>query len=169
MNPTIMFATIAGGGKIVAGKPTLFHTATNQFTIQNYDSTFIYTVTNGTRSGSIVTPSSASTVCTVLARAPKGLVNSTSSTCEYRTITFSWVGNFVITNFYNHGRLFGGVCHTNTCGSCPGANGVGCSAACSFAPGDTCNHQDGYISCSQVENPPPSGFTKAFGQWARTT
>lgn len=165
MNPTIMLATIAGGGKIVASKPTLSHTATNQFTIGNYDSTFIYTITNGTRSGAIVTPSGASTVCTVVARSPKGTVNSTSSTCEYRTITSSWVGNFIMQVYRIHNR----PCHAPDCGSCPGANGVGCSAACSFYGDNECGHQDGYISCSLVEDSPPSGFTKAFSQWARTT
>lgn len=165
MNPTIMFATIAGGGKIVAAKPTLSHTATNQFTIGNYDSTFIYTITNGTRSGAIVTPSGASQSCTVVARAPKGITNSTASTCEYRTITSSWVGNFIMQVY----RIHGAPCHAPNCGNCPGANGVGCSAACSVYGDSECGHQDGYISCSLVEDPPPSGFTKAFSQWARTT
>ena len=145
----LVAAASAGGRSISVSAPTFTHVAGTGFTISNYDASFVYELTAGTRSGNTITLA-MSTPCVVTAYAPKGLVPSTTVTIERRTITFNRC-EFVQTGFI----LFNGPCPPgSTCyGTCgPGVN--------------NCGQAQGYTQCG-LEDFPPSGFTKQNGEWVK--
>lgn len=74
--PNLALVTAATSLGAVPSVPTLTYTAQNQFTIGNYDSSLTYTVTGGTRSGSVITVSTVGTTATVTARYGRGVAAS---------------------------------------------------------------------------------------------
>lgn len=147
----------SGGGRFIPVKPILSHYAANQFKIDNYDSSYIYNLSVGIRSDDIITISSASSPSIVTAKSPKGVTDSSTSTCEWRTITTYQ------SPIYGFGQI--GWDYPWCTGQC----------ACRYWPnGDPfcqvpVNGYGAVVGYSTVENSPPSGFTKAFSQWAGVT
>jgi len=148
-------------------KPTFTHSAATQFTLANFDSRLSYEVVNGSRSGAVITPTSASLVCTVTARSRGASFVAAASTCEYRVITQSTVLNYTQTSWWEHGYPCGATAGHNFDTSC---NAVNTCAACSSYPwSQTCGHSQGNNYCTTVDNSPPSGFTVSLSRWIRTT
>lgn len=152
----------SGGGRFIPVKPILSHYATNQFKIDNYDSSYIYNLSVGTRSNDIITISSASSPSIVTAKSPKGVTDSSVSTCEWKTITTYQ------SPVYGYGQIGWGYdwgCPSRTpacvkCGNWPNGDPY-----CQYP-----TYGDGaVIGYVPVENSPPSGFSKAFNQWAGVT
>lgn len=69
--------------------PTLSYTAENKFTITNYSSSLIYTVSGGTISENIVTPNSVGTTVTISSKYQKSVI--TSANKSLRTLAHSRV------------------------------------------------------------------------------
>lgn len=140
---------VGGGLGVTVPKPTLAHSPGVGFTITSYDSSYVYVLSAGTRSGDTITLP-MSTPATVAAKGPKGVVASASVTIERRTITYNRC-EFVQTGF----ELINGPCPVGyTCyGTCgPGIN--------------NCGRALGYTQCG-LEDYPPSGFTKLNGEWVK--
>lgn len=81
MSKIIDFAVAAGGGRFTPDRPNLSYlgsgiTNLGQFNITNYNSSFIYNITGGTRSDSIITVTGGTGSATISARSPKGFVDS---------------------------------------------------------------------------------------------
>lgn len=158
-----ILAAIVGpssGGRFIPVKPILSHYAANQFKIDNYDSSYIYGLSVGTRSNDIITISSASSPSIITAKSPKGVVDSSVSTCEWRTITTYQ------SPIYGYGQV--------------GWDYPWCTSGCNGGPCSRWPNGDPFcqvpvygngavVGYSTVENSPPSGFTKAFSQWAGVT
>ena len=77
--------SVAGSGRFVPDKPTVSYVSLGTFNISNYDSGYIYTLSNGTLNNGVVTLASANQSCTITARSPKGISNSTQSGCERKS------------------------------------------------------------------------------------
>jgi hypothetical protein len=69
----IALVAATSGNHVSPTKPSLIYTSDKQFTIQNYDPSATYTLTNCTRSGSLVTVTTAATNAVVSASYPKGV------------------------------------------------------------------------------------------------
>lgn len=78
----VLLGASAGGGRFLAAKPTLTYSGSGAFTIGNYDASYVYSVSGGTRSGNVITVSGATGTATVTARPPKGLTASASASAE---------------------------------------------------------------------------------------
>ena len=154
----------SAGGRFVADKPTLTHTSAGQFTIGNYSSLYTYSLSSGSRSGAIVTPSGASSPVSITAASPKSVSQSTASTCEWRTITS------YSNPIYGYGQIGWnypwcneppGVCPSgNPCAHWP--NGDPFCQIAAFGNGAVVGYSTG-------DNPPPAGFSVAFSQWGSAT
>lgn len=101
-NLATLVSSAAGAGRIVAEKPSISYTGNSgQFTINNYDPTFIYTITgNGSRSGNTVSVTVLSGSCVITAKAPKGVSPSTSTTLFRQNRTYTTI-NVPFTQYYN--------------------------------------------------------------------
>lgn len=86
---TFLAGSVSGGKGATPPTPSISYTAENQFVIANYDSTLTYSVSNGTRSGNIVTANSAGTVATITSKYQKSLITSVSK--SLRTLVHSRV------------------------------------------------------------------------------
>lgn len=75
---------VAAGGRFLPAKPTISYASTGTFTITNYDSSLIYTVTalsgSVTRVGNTITLNSTDMEATVTASPPKGGVQTAAVT-----------------------------------------------------------------------------------------
>lgn len=147
-------AAAASGGRFVPDKPSLTHgTATGKFTIQNYDASFTYTLSTGSRSGNTITLATSGTVvCTVTAKSLKGTVNSSAGSAERRD-----------RSGYN--------VHENRSECGPGPE---CSCHPGFGAHWDTDPQLGSVNphCSRDTwywNSPPSGFTDSYSEWWKTT
>jgi len=154
-------ASSSSGGRFIPIKPVLVFIGNGQFSIDPYDSSLDYRVSSGTRSGSTIVPVGTSSPVTLIAYAPKGIMQSTSSICEWRNITTSQVP------YYGYGQT--GWTYTWCTGTCP--NGAGCRY---WANGDPfCQNatygNDALLGYNAVEDTPPMGFAKAYGQWWSTS
>lgn len=127
----LTFASIVAGAASGKGAtpaiPTLTYTAENQFTISDYDSTFTYTVTNGTRSGAVVTVTSAS--ATISARTSKSVV--ASGTRSLLTLA--------------NGRVLTTVASTMGSEGCGPRPNLCCSSGILNTNGDTCGGSPGTV------------------------
>ena len=154
----------SAGGRFVADKPTLTHTSAGQFTIGNYSSLYTYSLSSGSRSGAIVTPSGASSQVSITAASPKSVSQSTASTCEWRTIT--QYSNPII----GYGQTGWDYPWCNEPpGVCP--NGNPCAH---WSNGDPFCQISVYgygavVGYSTGDNPPPAGFSVAYSQWGSVT
>jgi hypothetical protein len=159
----------AAGGRFTPDKPSIaysgpLNTATHQFTISNYDATYIYTVANATQSTSTVTLSAATVTGQVSAKSPKGTTASTIAYPETKAPDTTYVP-FV-------------QCY-NPCGNCntsvnPHTWSCGCGSPCGDsgggAWGDCICRGPGY---SYWNNYGPtytwsgSNYTNGTGEWYR--
>lgn len=156
-----MIATAAGGGRAVAAKPTLTHyTVTGQFQIINYDANLTYTlsVTAGTatRTNGIITMSDPNSVCTVTARLPKSIADSSAATAERKAYT-GVPGPADVS--YVHPPPQHGVINY---GSPIGARWTYCIEA---SYGGECPHQEG----TNVKASTPAGYTDSYNEWWKVT
>lgn len=142
---------IAGSGLgVTVATPTISHAAGTGFTITNFDSSVVYTLSAGSRSSGNITLG-MSTPATLYAKSAKGVTATATVTLERRTITytspvFHQTGNYYT---YNGPCNVGSTCY-GTCGS--GTN--------------NCGVTPGYITYDG-EDSPPSGFTKLNGEWVK--
>ena len=124
--------SVAGSGRFVPDKPTVSYVSLGTFNISNYDSGYIYTLSNGTLNNGVVTLASANQSCTITARSPKGISNSTQSGCERK----SRDQYFVVTQ----------AAHCDCCpGTCGGCCGPGTFHSCVCDQGGGC--QPRYLAC----------------------
>lgn len=157
-----VFAAASAGGRAIAVKPTLtHHTTIGQFRITNYDATLTYnlsaTAGSATRSSDIITLSAVDTVCTVTARLPKSVSNSTAATAERKEYDATQGGADVS---FLHGNPADGINVPNVIGArwlvCVDVGG---------GTGSENGHQEGPM----VKAGTPSGYTDSFGEWWKVT
>lgn len=157
-----VFTAASAGGRAIAVKPTLtHHTTIGQFRITNYDATLTYnlsaTAGTATRSSDIITLSAVDSVCTVTARLPKSVSNSTAATAERKEYDATQGAQDV---GYLHGLPAHGVNIPNVIGArwlhCVDAGG---------GTGSECAHNEG----NMVKASTPSGYTDSFGEWWKVT
>ena len=156
------FAAAAGGGRAIAVKPTLtHHTSTGQFRITNYDAAFTYNLSvnagTATRSSDIITLSAADSVCTVTARLPKSVSDSTAATAERKEYDATQGAADVS---FIHAPPEHGISIPNVIG----ARWLYCTQ---FAPPleGECGHQEG----TMVKAGTPAGYTDSYGEWWRVS
>lgn len=161
--PSIVYlAPIPSSGRAVADKPILdHHTATGQFVITNYDANLTYntSVNSGSVSfisASVISLSSADSICTITARLPKSISNSASATAERKTYTTTPTNVDVS---YIHGLPQHGVINY---GGAPGTRWTYCLEA---PYGGECPHQEG----TNIKNATPSGYTDSYNEWWKVT
>ena len=149
MSISLLRSLASSGGRITLSAPSISPgSSAGQFIINNYDSTYIYTLSaNISRSGNILTLSPTTATGTISQRSPKGLINSASRTIERQPITYTTTCT-VVSSY-----------QVSSC-CCP----------------DGWNFEDyGSVkycrlySCTSTENPVPSGWTKINGEWIRIT
>jgi hypothetical protein len=171
----------AGGGRVALDKPTLSHTNTGQFTIGNYNASYLYSasVTAGTATvaGSVLTMSNANSVATLYAT--YGKATSTSILAERKSITY----NQPVNNPYPCGThqcnctTGWGSCGCGTCGGYPAPNAqswgqCGCPGdMCWYNSTTTCSTCTSYCDSwsNTGEDPVPSGYAKTYGEWRKIT
>lgn len=164
-----LVAAAASGGRFVPVKPTLTYagsgTSNNgKFTIDNYDATYIYTVTgSGSVSGNTLTITNANASVTLTAKSPKGLTTSSGVVAERKAAVLI---NVPYTQYNNPC----GDCRTDvnpntwTCG-CVGADAGGGQWGVCICRGP------GY---SYYENQPGynwsgNDYTNGQGEWWKVT
>lgn len=176
--PAIAVTTRATPLGATPAVPTVSYTADNQFTITNYDATLTYTVTNGTRAGNLVTPTSTTTTVTV--KYPRGVVSSAAATLL--TAPYARVLTSVATTLGSEGcgprpNL---CCPTGTiqstagnqCGGAPGTQGsfAGCSGC---TPSNPCYGL--FVTCwnwrwnNYSTGPEGTGYTLIGNTWGKVT
>ena len=157
-----VFAAASAGGRAIAVKPTLtHHTTIGQFRITNYDATLTYnlsaTAGTATRSSDIITLSAVDTVCTVTARLPKSVSNSTAATAERKEYDATQ-GTADVS--FLHGNPADGINVPNVIGArwlvCVDVGG---------GTGSENGHQEGPM----VKAGTPSGYTDSYGEWWKVT
>lgn len=123
----LLFTTAAcGAGRFTPDKPTLSYagsgtTNNGKFTITNYNSSFIYTVTsgNGTVSGNTLTVTVATGNATLVAKSPKGFTNSPGIIAYRQAATqyayFVETGPFTCYRCDGQGCCAPGCCGCGTC------------------------------------------------------
>lgn len=133
--PNIAAIQRVGGLGATPPTPTLAYTGLKQFTITNYDSTLTYTLTNCTRSGSVITVTNVGTNATVTARYGRGLSASAAGTGA--TLANGRVLTGAPTNYTDTGC---GPRGTSCCsgGQILNVDGSTCSSVGSLAPDNFC-------------------------------
>jgi hypothetical protein len=136
--------------------PTLSHTALGQFTITNYNSALDYVVTNGTRSGAVITVPTATSTMNVTAAYAAGAPVSAAAYGERKAYTY----HFDVTDgaSYYHAPPADGYAPNF---------GVGPDGSATYfcqdlgTGGDSCYHNVGVNHKDNL----PSGYTDQFGEW----
>ena len=150
----------AGGGRFTPDKPEASHTAAGQFTISNWDGTFIYTLTTGSRVDAVITLSSTTQTSDVTAKAPKGVSVSATMSVARQPLTYP----LTCTSIY--------FACVSSCGSMGGCTcGGTCGCACTYYPSGECAGLFGYQICSCTcpldTTPASQGYVQAHGEWGR--
>lgn len=146
---------------------TVSHTARGEFTIANFESKYLYSVSgagNPIVQNNKILVNAVDTDLTLTATV-KGLSVTKMLYLRQYTYYSYYEGNYTMTQFYVHGA----PCHAPTIPACPATcDGQWCIGACS-TNGDNCNHQGGYSTCilRTGKNPTPSGYVDQFGEWSR--
>lgn len=125
---------LAGSGRFVPDKPTISYVSLGTFNISNYDSGYIYTLSNGTLNNGVVTLASANQSCIITARSPKGISNSTQSGCERKSRD-----QYFVVTVPNHCDCCGGPCG--------GCLGPGTFHSCVCDVGGGCRAM--YLACGE--------------------
>ena len=137
--------------------PDLSHTAYGQFTITNYDASLTYAVTNGTRTGAVITVPSVNSTMTVTSAYGSGAPTSGARSGERKAHRGT---SSNVTVSYIHAPPAHGL--SNVDGT-PGSYFIRCNQ---FAPPleGECGHQEGY---NVLVNEP--GYTDQYGEWFKIT
>lgn len=168
MNKIIDFAAAAGGGRFTPDRPTLSYlgsgtTNNGKFSITNYNSSFIYNITGGTRSDSTITVTAATGSATITARSPKGFVDS-PSIAAFRQAATQYFVETVPFRCYECGSppcCAPGCCGCGTCyyDSNNGFGKSGCFACCPCGYYAYTNYSGSGYTWSG------SNYTNGQGEW----
>ena len=169
----VSIAAAAGSGRFTPVKPTLSYagsgtTNMGKFTITDYDSTYIYTATDGSVASNVFTVTASTGSGTLTAKSPKGLTNSTGVVAYRQPAVQS--SYFVATGpFACYGCPSPG--HGSPC-CAPGPCGCGTFHASGFAysgfwacctPGYTVYYYVNYSSSGYTWG--GSDYTNGQGEW----
>ena len=171
-NLATLVSAAAGSGRFIPNKPTLEYagsgTSNNgNFTIGGYDPTFIYTATNGTVAGNVLTVTNPNGSATLTARAPKGLAaSSTITASRLAAAQSSYYVQTAPVQCYNSGSC------ASQCGGCgtfyepgnPTWNGVGGFWSC-CDQGYTVFFYIDYVGSGYTWG--GSNYTNGSGEWWR--
>lgn len=155
----------SAAGRFTPDQPIVTYLTTGQFTISNYNSSFIYTASNGTVSSGVLTIPTATGSSTLIAKAPKGLSNSSSATIYRQAASQS--SYFVATGpaqcLYSSGPI-GGFCGPGTLYAA-GVWGPGEPAGyyCCGTPGYYVNYYINYGTSGYTWS--GSDYTNGVGEW----
>lgn len=149
------------GAGFAPAKPTLSHSAYGQFTIDNYNSMYQYSlsVTAGTasRSGAVITLSAVDAVLTVT---PSFGPAGTSATAERKAYTYHTENQQTCTPNCQPG---GGPTGANSCWC--GSSSDGYQTCCGGCYGSTCSGNPNAV----VKDSLPSGYTDSNSEWWKIT
>lgn len=166
----------AGGGRFTPSAPTLSYAGSGLsnngiFTISNYNSTYIYTVTgSGYISGDTLIVSSSTASASIVAKSPKGLLNSSSVTAFRQAPTYVGSTSYFCTVSGNGATLtccnqWGNQYYTWTCP--PGSNGGGGQWGVNVC-GTTCYTTPYWVDYSGYTWS-GANYTNGQGEWYKIT
>ena len=157
-----VFAAAAASGRFTPPTPTLSHTASGQFTITNYNPTYIYTFTNVSGGGSVTNTAGVLTGMPAISR---WSIKATSPKSSVSVLAYMERKQYTTTPTnvdvsYIHTPPSHGIVNYGT-NAVPGSRWM----YCSDGQTNESQHQEG----TQVKNSTPSGYTDQYGEWFKTT